>query len=242
LDGTGTANQAKAPQIHVYNPETLEEAVGDKIELQKGSAANHMAPAPGSTKGQVVVTVAGDLSSAAKTYLAGKNGKEEMQLGIGWKASVNHLLTSAPGYAEYSPDGKMLFLSAFRTGGLDVFEVTDIENFGGLKKTASIRTARGNEVGGHFFVSPDGKYLVDHHGVVIETAKVGGSNGEAPGVASTPGAGPAPPGPQPPAPGVAPAPGRPPGGRPPKPPGGGPMPPGGALPPPPVGGAPNPGM
>ena len=48
----------------------------------------------------------------------------------------------------------------------------------GMKKKASIRTAGGHMVGGHFLVSPDGDYLVFHTGAVLETANIGGNNGE----------------------------------------------------------------
>ena len=74
-----------------------------------------------------------------------------------------------------------------QAAGLDVYEVTDPNSPTGLKKKASIVTAGDQAVGGHFFVSPDGEYLVFHTGVVVATNDIGGSNGEA--VAGAAGAG-----------------------------------------------------
>ena len=59
-----------------------------------------------------------------------------------------------------------------------MYDVVDADSPTGLKKTASIRTASKEMVGGHFFVSPTGEYLVFQTGVVLETARIGGSNGE----------------------------------------------------------------
>jgi hypothetical protein len=182
LDGIQGAT--KSSVIHVYNPDTLSE----ESTVQVQGVGNHLASAPGSSKHQMAVTIAGTGGPTipSKLMLTGDGGPQEVSLGIGWKAAVN---ASIPGYVEYSPNGKMLFISAFRAAGLDAYEVTDIESPTGLKKKASIRTAGGPTgfVGGHFFVSPDGAYLVDHHGIVLDTSDIGGSNGEAANVAGTPG-------------------------------------------------------
>jgi hypothetical protein len=249
----------KTAMIRVLNSETLTE---DKVPTSIQAAANHIASAPSSEKGEVAITVAGSGPGIpSKLLMVSNSGPQDVQLGIGWKAAVNG---SLPGYVEYSPDGKLLFVSAYKAMGLDVYEVSSdpSSQLTILKKKASIRTAGGQPVGGHFFISPDGLYLIDHHGIVIETANVGGSNGEAlnaggvpgapgrPGGPGFPGGGPAvaPGGPGGPGaapgtpgtpgspsrpPGKLPGPGSPPGAVP-------PPPPGGAVPPPPPGGAPMP--
>ena len=93
---------------------------------------------------------------------------------------------------EFSSDGKTLFVSGHpaasgsyarqgqpaQPAGLDVYEVTDADAPNGVKKKASIRTAGGLQIGGHFLMSPDSDFLVFHTGVVVETANVGGNNGE----------------------------------------------------------------
>ena len=56
--------------------------------------------------------------------------------------------------------------------------MTDADAPNGVKKKASIRTAGGLQIGGHFLMSPDSDFLVFHTGVVVETANVGGNNGE----------------------------------------------------------------
>jgi hypothetical protein len=126
-------------------------------------------------------------AGALKLVLATDSSTRDLELGIGWKAAAK------PGYVDYSPDGKQLYVSGhpFLSGsyptqqgqqahpaGLDVYDVTDADSPTGLKKKASIRTAGGHMVGGHFLVSPEGEYLVFQTGVVVETAKIGGSNGE----------------------------------------------------------------
>jgi len=136
--------------------------------------------------GQYVAAVMS--AGALKLVLANEtNNTRDLELGFGWKAAAK------PGYVEYSPDGKHLYVSGHpflsgsypkqqgqqtHPGGLDVYDVVDADSPTGLKKTASIRTASKEMVGGHFFVSPTGEYLVFQTGVVLETARIGGSNGE----------------------------------------------------------------
>jgi hypothetical protein len=246
LFGPNGADKAAKPvsTAKTVNPDDLKDIKEYKFE----GVANHIVSAPNSKKDRVAATVTGsEPTNPPKVDLGGDDGTMEMQLGVGWRAANNG---TTPGYVEYSPDGKMVFLSAFRAGGIDVFEVTDVDAISGWKKKASIRTAGNSVIGGHFFITPDGKYLIDHHGVVIETANVGGSNGEAEAVANASGAAPGAAGAGPQLPGIpgpgaaGPGPGgagggppaRPrqpggPGGRPtaPAPPGGGP---GGGNPPP----------
>jgi hypothetical protein len=169
----GPHGAEKTSTAKTVNTDTLADIKTFKFE----GVANHIASAPNSKRERVAVTVAGSApTNPPKVDLGGDEGTTEMQLGVGWRASNNG---NTPGYIEYSPDGKLVFLSAFRAAGLDVFEVSDVDAISGWKKKASIRTAGGNAIGGHFFLSPDGTFLIDHHGVVIETAKIGGSNGEA---------------------------------------------------------------
>src|SRR5262245_15209729 len=110
----------------------------------------------------------------------------DLDLGIIWKAAAK------PGYVEYSPDGKRLFVSGHfgMTGndnaGLDVYEVNDPNSTTGLKKKASIRTAGGIPVGGHFLISPDGEYIAFHSGAVLAINDLGGYTGD--GVAANAGA------------------------------------------------------
>ena len=120
-------------------------------------------------------------------------GSTEMDLGVGARAANG-------GYAEFDPENKRLFVSSWRDKGLDVYEVTDADAANGLKLKSSIKTAKGESLGGHFFVAPDGKSLVFHTGVVIDTNNVSGGGGVVP----PPGGG-----------GVVPPPGgKPPGGKP----------------------------
>lgn len=163
--------------LMVYNPDTLTEA---KETAELDGIGNYLASVPGSARGQIAITIAGAGPNPAKLTMAGEGGKHEIQLGIGWRACGN---SPSPGYVEFSPDGKQMFMSAFNASGLDVFDVGDIDASSGLSaltKKASIRTAGGANqyVGGQIFVSPDGLYVIDHHGIVIETSNVGGSNGE----------------------------------------------------------------
>ncbi len=97
-------------------------------------------------------------------------GSTEMDLGVGNRSANN-------GYLEYDPDNKRLFVSSYRGQGLDVYEVADATAANGLKLKSSIRTAKGEFVGGHFFSVPDGKTLMFHNGVVIDTNNVIGSGG-----------------------------------------------------------------
>jgi len=211
----------KTAMIRVYNQETLKE---DKQPISAQGVANHMASAPGAAKGDSAVTVAGSGANLpGKLYVIGNGGPQEMQLGLTWKAAANG---NTAGYVEYSPDGKLLFVTAYRAPGLDVYEVGNdsTSSLTTLKKKASIRTAGGQNqyVGGHFFISPDGLYLIDHHGIVLETANIGGSNGEGanvgggfgqPGRPGGPGVGPGGPGLAPGGPGMVPGgPGAVPGG------------------------------
>jgi len=130
---------------------------------------NDLASAP---SGYIIGTVQGTTGNKV-VMLSEKQGWRpiELELGIGWKAANN-------GYVEFTPDGKHLIVSSYRGKGLDVYEVTAGESANGLKKRASILTAGGKEVGGEIVVSPDGEFLMDHHGIVLETQKIGGSNGE----------------------------------------------------------------
>lgn len=126
-----------------------------------------------------------------RLHLINEKGNTELDLG-----PVQRF--SNAGYAEFDPENKKLYVSSCRGPGLDVFEVTDASAANGLKLTATIQTAGREQVGGHCLVAPDGKMLVFHNGVVIDTANVGGGVAAGapgfPGGAMPPGGGIAPPG------------------------------------------------
>jgi hypothetical protein len=225
----------QAACIRTIDPSNLVET--KKVSLQ-GPVANDIAPASG---GQIAATVAAPAPNPGiNVVLVIDNTVRPFDLGFNWKAAAK------PGYVEYSPDSKLLFVSGYpalsgnHPPGLDVYEVTDADVPTGLKKKASIRTATNQKVGGHFFISPGGEYLVFQTGVVVATNDVGGNNGEGvPGggtgiggvgggfVPPMPGANPGGGGfVPPPMPGVNPGGGGPPGGVVPMPPGG----PGGGKP------------
>ncbi|MCS6867050.1 MAG: hypothetical protein RMJ56_03455 [Gemmataceae bacterium] len=147
-----------------------------------------------------------------------------MDLGTA-KMAANH------GYIKFDATGKKLFAASWKGLGLDVFAVTDQNSASGVKLTNSLSTASKVPFGGHFFLSPDGQFLVFQSGVVLETNNLGGTV-----AATNPNPNPTPPGgitpglpPQP--PGGGGTPGLPPIVTPPQPPGGGnpgspPQPPG----------------
>jgi predicted Zn finger-like uncharacterized protein len=169
----------KQSSVCVYDIETLAPVKA----LSLNGAANDLGAAAG---GQFVAAV--NTNTGIKLVLAtDKDGTRDIDLGPGWKAA------GKPGYVDFSPDGKLLFVSGHpalsgsytrqagqqpQAAGLDVYEVTDPDSTTGVKKKASILTAGGRMIGGHFLMSPDGAYLVFHSGAVVESANVGGSNGE----------------------------------------------------------------
>jgi hypothetical protein len=183
----------KASMVRMYDLSSL--TMVKTVSLQ-GGGLDIAATASGQYAAAIVA------NGASKVVLATDKDIRDLD-GVGWKAA------GKPGYVEFAADGKLLFVSGHpgasgsyplqgqqqQPAGLDVYEVTDPNSADGIKKKASIRTAGGQMVGGHFVVSPDGDYLVFHTGVVIETANVGGNNGEgAAGAGNFPGVG-APPGP-----------------------------------------------
>ncbi len=157
----------------------------------------------------------------------------DLDLGAGARASNG-------GYAEFSLDGKKLFLSSWHNAGVDVYAVEDAGKTNGMKLKHSIRTAKRAPVGGNFVLTPDGKFAIFNNGLVIDTNNVGGELPGAAGGGNVPGPGGVPPG------GMIPGPGGVPGPIPG--PGGGIVPPGGGIVPPggipgPIGpGGVNPGM
>lgn len=123
-----------------------------------------------------------------RLYLLNDKGNLEMEIGTAQRFSN-------AGYAEFDPENKKLFVSSYRETGLDVFDVTDAADAKGLKLTATIHTAGREKLGGHCVVTPDGKALVFHTGLVIDTANVGGGTPGAAGAApGFPGGNPVPPG------------------------------------------------
>jgi hypothetical protein len=105
-----------------------------------------------------------------KLFRVNKDGQENGSLDLGPERHVTNA-----GYAKFDPTGKVLFTSSHRSGnGLDVYEVKDPNAANGFKLKTAILTAKNSAFGGHFFVTPDGKYLVFQQGAVIDTADVGG--------------------------------------------------------------------
>jgi hypothetical protein len=202
--------------------------------------------------------VAPKLETAIQLYHLKGNVSAVLDLGTG-KTSANH------GYIKFDPTGKTIFAASWKGFGLDVYTLTDRSSASGVKLTNSFATAGKVPFGGHFFLSPDGQFVLFQSGVVLETKNLGGAvannptpnpmlpGGSAPGVPPQPpvitpppgpGGIPQPPIPQPPGggnPGSPPQPPVGPGGSPPQPPGGFPQPPGGpGGPPKPPGGFPQP--
>jgi hypothetical protein len=105
-------------------------------------------------------------------YFVDANGVEVGELYTGARGPVSN-----EGYVEFDPTEKKLYVSSWRDEGLDVYDVTDPAAESGLKLETAILTARREPVGGHFFITPDGRYLVFQFGVVIDTAAVGGGLG-----------------------------------------------------------------
>jgi hypothetical protein len=171
----------KASRARMYDLMTL--IMVKTVDLQGGAL-------------DVTATQSGGFAAAvvsngnSKVVLANDKEVRDLDVGAGWKAAAK------PGYVEFSPDGKLLFVSGHpgasgsyarqgqqqQPAGLDVYEVVDADAPTGFRKKASIRTAGGQMVGGHFLLSPGGEYLVFHTGAVVETANIGGNNGQvAPG-------------------------------------------------------------
>ncbi len=112
----------------------------------------------------------GQKMSDFQIFLIGSDGVEKATMDLG---AEKHLTNG--GYLKFDPENKKLFTSSYRDAGLDMYEVTDPTAANGLKLKTAIRTARLVEFKGHFFMSPEGKYLVFQDGPVIETSNVGGA-------------------------------------------------------------------
>jgi hypothetical protein len=114
----------------------------------------------------------------------------DLDLGVGARAANG-------GYAEFSKDGKMLFLSSWHNAGVDVYTVEDANKTNGMKLKHSIRTAKRAPVGGNFVMTADGKFAIFNNGLVIDTTNVGGelpAAGNGGGNGGMPGPGGLPPG------------------------------------------------
>jgi hypothetical protein len=82
------------------------------------------------------------------------------------------------GYAALTPDGKRLVTSPPREFGVAVYDVTNLDGPGGLKKateTKFVKAPGGGDaatpIGGHFVITPDGKYALFQLGMVVELGK-----------------------------------------------------------------------
>jgi hypothetical protein len=76
------------------------------------------------------------------------------------------------GYALISPNGKRIVTAARLSEGVDVYEVTGLTRKDGLKLLARGKVAAGTSartpLGGHFYLSPDGRYAAFQVGAVID--------------------------------------------------------------------------
>lgn len=108
-----------------------------------------------------------------RIFLIDNNGVEKAEMDLG---PEKHLTNG--GYIEFDPANKKLFTSSWRGPGLDVYEVTDPASARGVTLKTAIRTAKLVEFKGHFYVTPDGKYLLFQDGPVIDTENVGGALGK----------------------------------------------------------------
>ena len=143
----------KASMLRMYDLSSL--TMVKTVSLQ-GGGLDIAATASGQYAAAIVA------NGASKLLLATDKDIRDFDGGVGWKAAAK------PGYVEFAADGKLLFVSGHpgasgsyprqgqqqQPAGLDVYEVTDPSSADGIKKKASIRTAGGQMVGGHFVVSP----------------------------------------------------------------------------------------
>ena len=147
LDEKGNSKDLQAT-IRLVNTDTLESQPA--VQVGEG-IGNHVALSPTSTKNQAAVTISGKLNNAVigaetqkpKIMLTGNDGSFDVNLGSSWRAAVNSQVTAAPGYVEYTPDGKMMIVSAKGDKGMDFYEVVNPDDPKTVKKKASIRTTGG---------------------------------------------------------------------------------------------------
>ncbi len=97
----------------------------------------------------------------AKILLISDKGIEELRL-LAARAATS-------GYLKFSPDGKTLYVSSYRDVGFEVYEL----DAGEAKLKYGLRSAGGEKIGGHFLLSPDGKYIAFHNGVVLDADDLG---------------------------------------------------------------------
>jgi LSD1 subclass zinc finger protein len=108
---------------------------------------------------------------SAKIVIASEKGVQEIKLPAGWKAANN-------GYVEFSPDGKSLYVASLQDTGLDIYDVADPDDPVELKHRVALVSAGGEKIGGHFYLTPEGRHLIFHNGVIIDTEDTGGRLGE----------------------------------------------------------------
>jgi hypothetical protein len=76
------------------------------------------------------------------------------------------------GYVGVTGTGKRLVTAARQAEGVDVYEVTTLSQPDGLKLLARGKEAAGTSartpLGGHFYLSPDGRYAAFQVGAVID--------------------------------------------------------------------------
>ncbi|MFM8272230.1 MAG: hypothetical protein ACKODX_07825, partial [Gemmata sp.] len=198
-NGSASVVEMDLPTLAVISTTAFPGAVLDSASRNGGGTMmSVMAAAPAGGAGGVGGSNGGPMGGGApqqakfKVFLLDTKGSTEMDLGVTPGAANN-------GYLKFDPDGKRLYVSSYRAPGFDVYDVTDATAASGLKLKSSIKTAgSGREgVGGHFLLSPDGKIVLFHNGVVLETENIGGTVPPAGGggVPPGPGGGGVPPGP-----------------------------------------------
>ncbi|MCS7021396.1 MAG: hypothetical protein NZU63_06175 [Gemmataceae bacterium] len=99
-----------------------------------------------------------------KALLVSDRGVEELPLNSPVRAANN-------GYLRFSPDGKWLLAASYREPGYDLYEVIDLTSPTNVRHRLALRSADNQLLGGHFLLSPDGRHVVFHNGVVLDTTE-----------------------------------------------------------------------
>jgi hypothetical protein len=75
------------------------------------------------------------------------------------------------GYLRLTADGKRLVTSARLGEGVEIYEVVDLFRKDGLKLLAKGNDAAKTPLGGHFYLSPDGRFAVFQSGAVVDVVR-----------------------------------------------------------------------
>lgn len=154
----------KNQMLTTFDPATLAPQ-GSSLPLPQGLVSD-VAPGP---DGKLVAAAGTGGGQSGKLVLVDPSGPPQELATTASRPSQN-------GYARFTPDGKKLLVASHGFGGfqpgLDVLEVSDAAAAGGYKRLATVRSAGGLYVGGHFYIAPDGARVVCQTGVVLATDKI----------------------------------------------------------------------